>query len=118
MKSHWGHEVSTAKWCVEQVYLRVCAWKKLEPEKKFWQEENWKKFYRLQIILANELIKLYSESSVINGIKQYKPFTLRDIKLDKAIENFYKDEIRSKPVEVKTFSTKKEISLRDKLKNL
>lgn len=116
-KSYWGHQTNAPRYIVEQVYLNVCKWKKLEPVAKFWNLPEWSKFYRLQIILANELIKLYSESSVVNGIKHFKPCTLRNIELDKVIEKFYKAEL-TKPKEVEQFGVPKTNSLRDRLKEL
>jgi hypothetical protein len=58
---------------------------------KFWELEEWLKYYKYQIMLANQLIKKYGEHAVIAALmdkRSWKTFSLRSKFLIKVIEEY------------------------------
>jgi hypothetical protein len=58
---------------------------------KFWNTDKWKKVYQYQVVLANRLIKKYSEKSVsqaINSNELRRAYSLRHPKVDDVVRRY------------------------------
>lgn len=85
-KSKYESRYSPGGYCTAAQYLvEICCENKArlagkELPYKFWELEEWAKFFRSQIRAANQLIKKYNEKAVIQVLKEQKnkkTFSLR-----------------------------------------
>ena len=70
---------------------------------KFWNTEKWQKTYQHQVILANRLIKKYSERAVskaINSRELSRAYSLRHPKVDEVVKR-YDDETKREDLKIK-----------------
>ena len=61
-------ECSEAQYLTEIVTERYARSQNKSLQPKFWNNLEWKSFYRQQIIAANALLKLYSLQSIVNAL--------------------------------------------------
>jgi hypothetical protein len=109
-----GKDVKIEQILVETVCMRLAKFKKEEIRPGFWKLPGWSKFYKLQIILAHQLTKIYPTHNVLDGLNRcYFVCTLRDKRLDDAIQESIDRE--PKPIEksVGTWQSTKRNKLRD-----
>ncbi len=124
----WVH---AAQYITELICEKKAQVDKKELPLKFWELEEWLKFYRYQITLANKLIKEYGEHVIISALKDnrmWKTYSLRSPFLKNVIEEYKnKDEVARKIAtqieydfsEKKTFeSNNSKKSIVSKLKDL
>ena len=75
-----GKEVSAAQYITEIICEHKALIEKKDLHYRFWQNEEWSKFYRDQISASNKLLKKYSAKSIIAALKDEKAkriFSLR-----------------------------------------
>lgn len=75
-----GKEVSAAQYITEIICEHKALIEKKDLHYRFWQNEEWSKFYRDQISSSNKLLKKYSAKSIIAALKDEKAkriFSLR-----------------------------------------
>lgn len=79
-KSRWPSKYSPKGWVTASQYLveLVCEAKARKEEKllpiKFWELKEWAKYFAFQSVLANRLMKEFSELALIKAIKDPKCF--------------------------------------------
>lgn len=124
----WVH---AAQYVTELICEKKAKTENKELPLKFWELDEWLKFYKYQITLANKLIKQYGEHVIISALndkRMWKTYSLRSPFLKNVIEE-YKDkkEIAEKIAksveynfsEKKTFeSSNRKKSIISKLKDL
>ncbi len=84
-----GTFITAAQYITEMVCEKKASIQRMQIGQHFWNQPAWAKFYRMQILAANGLLKIYSEQAVIAALKS-KPasriFSLRAPHLDAIIE--------------------------------
>jgi len=98
-KSRYQHK-STGDYCTCAAFVaEIMCMKKAEHENKgslpfkFWNVEPWKKFFMLQTIKANRLLKKYSEAGLVkavnsNEFKYKKIFSLNHPAVEEIIKKY------------------------------
>lgn len=108
-KSRYPSRYSTNKFVTAAQYITelICEKKAKQDKKelplKFWDLPEWNKYYRQQIVAANQLLKQYKEKAVIAALKNPKSFytySLRAPFLKKLIEQ---EEAKIIEIEPKSF---------------
>lgn len=65
---HTDKKITAAQYLAEQMCTRLAAKNGKVLSNRFWFEKKWKNYFNYQCLLANKLIKLYNETSVIQAI--------------------------------------------------
>lgn len=107
-------EIRLESYLAETICLRVAKFKNQTLSAGFWKLPQWAKFYKLQMIFAHQLTKIYPPDCVLKGLEMcYFVCTLRDKRLDNAIQQCV-DRL-PKPIEksVGTWQKTKKNKLRD-----
>lgn len=106
----WVH---AAQYITELICEKKAKTQKKDLPIKFWELNEWLKFYKYQISLANKLIKEYGEHVVISALndkRMWKCYSLRSPFLKNVIEEYKNKEIIQKKIIKKVeydFSQKK-----------
>src|SRR5690606_27653887 len=107
-----GGNISAAQWLTEEICLHKAESEKRFLPQKFWEDDEWAKFFRQQIPAANNLLKKYPAQAIMAAIKNpraKKIFSLRAAFLIPIIEDEVKKlklfESKAKESEVKEIST-------------
>lgn len=69
---------------------------------KFWELDEWLKFYKYQIMLANKLLKKYHEYSIIGALhdkRMWKTYSLRSPFLEAVIKEYEKKKVAAEKIE-------------------
>lgn len=85
--------VTAAQYITELVCEKKAQNERKELPQKFWNLPEWKKFFAMQVLAANELLKIYPAKAVIlalNDGRTKKMFSLRFPALDAVIEEYKK----------------------------
>ena len=64
-----GSFVTAAQYIAELMCERQALRKKLDLPQKFWQIDHWKKPYKIQLIAAQGLLKIYEPKAILNALK-------------------------------------------------
>ena len=64
-----GSFVTAAQYIAELMCERQARRKKLDLPQKFWQIDHWKKPYKIQLIAAQGLLKIYDAKAILNALK-------------------------------------------------
>lgn len=96
-KSRYKSRYSPQGWVHAGQYITelICE-KKAKVDKKelplrFWKLDEWNKFYRYQIMLANRLVKKYNEHAIVSALldnRTWKTYSLRSPFLIRIIEEY------------------------------
>lgn len=81
--------VTPAQYITELICEKLAKKNKKTLTLKFWENEEWSKFYRQQIIVANGLLKIYSDKAIVlalNSKKAWSIYSLRAPHLDPIIQ--------------------------------
>lgn len=103
--SKYPSRYSPQKWVTAAQYLTelICEKKAQTSGKelpiKFWEFDEWKKYYKWQIGLANKLIKKYDPDALIRALKANKRIYSLRYPFDKIIDK-YKVADQEKPVDM------------------
>lgn len=69
-KSIYGNGfVTPAQYLTEALCFLVARQKGVNLSDRFWQEEEWAKFFRRQVALANELLEEYDIQAILKALK-------------------------------------------------
>jgi hypothetical protein len=86
-------KVSAAQYIAELVCFNRAAKLNIELPIYFWNAPQWKKFYTLQLIKANQLLKNFEESYIIKFIRQQRIWSLAPTWIVQALEKFVPDNL-------------------------
>ena len=64
-----GSFVTAEQYIAELMCERQARRKKLDLPQKFWQIDHWKKPYKIQLIAAQGLLKIYDAKAILNALK-------------------------------------------------
>ena len=64
-----GSFVTAAQYIAELMCEKQARRKKLDLPQKFWQIDYWKKPYKIQLIAAQGLLKIYDVKAILNALK-------------------------------------------------
>lgn len=64
-----GHECTQQHYLVEFVISRKAKKLGLSLPHKFWNTDEWKKEYKLQMIAANSLLKIFTATEILEGLR-------------------------------------------------
>lgn len=81
--------VTAAQYITELICEKLAKTKKKKIGLKFWENQEWATFYKQQIIVANGLLRIYSEKAIIaalNNKRAWNIYSLRAPHLDKIIQ--------------------------------
>ena len=114
-----GRDIIPERYIVELISLKLAKVKKIKLEYGFWNEEDWKSYYKFQIRLAYQLTAMYPHEQIVKALDDPEcyVFTLRDDRLVDFIKKYKQTKTFEAP-EVKTFGTRKEKSNRENLGDL
>jgi hypothetical protein len=104
-----GKEIAAAQYLAEMMCERMAQKNRKELPQRFWNQPEWKKSYRSQLLAAQGLLKIYDESVVIRAVKNLKGiYSLRAPSLDDAIKEEKKkaEANKDKKANVKRVDTK------------
>lgn len=82
-------QVTAAQFITELICEKKALKQKKDLPQQFWKIDEWKAYYRQQILAANALLKMYDEIAIIKALKSersYGVFSLRAPQLDTIIE--------------------------------
>lgn len=119
----WVH---AAQYVTELICEKKAKTENKELPIKFWELDDWCKFYKYQIMLANRLIKEFGEHSIIAALhdsRMYKTYSLRSPFLEKIVKEYAdKAEAAKKIMQSKTidydFSDKKKFDSNNNKKSI
>jgi hypothetical protein len=83
--------VHAAQYITEVICEKKAQIDKKELPIKFWELDEWRKFYKYQITLANKLLKKYGEHSIIAALKDkrmWRTYSLRNPFLENVIKEY------------------------------
>ena len=72
-------DVTAAQYIAELICEKRATSTKRELPIRFWVLEEWAKYYKYQIMLANKLLKQYRDTSIVKALldsRSYKTFSL------------------------------------------
>jgi hypothetical protein len=92
-KSHLdGREVIAERYIVELVSLKLAKVKKIKLEAGYWNDPEWKDYYKFQIRHAYKLTAIYPSEAVVKALQSdCGVYTLRDSKLPSIIIKYIKE---------------------------
>lgn len=72
--------VTPAQYITEIICEKLAKRNKKTLPLKFWENEEWSKFYRQQIIVANGLLKIYSDKAIVAALKNKKAWSIYSLR--------------------------------------
>lgn len=64
--------VAPAQYLTEALCFLVARQRKIDLPDKFWENDDWAKFFRHQIVLANKLLKEYDINAILSALKDWR----------------------------------------------
>ncbi len=77
-----GGQITAAQFLAEIMCERKAAIDKNDLPVKFWNNPKWKKFFCLQVIYANSLLKLYSDKAILSVLKDPRTKKIYSLRLE------------------------------------
>jgi hypothetical protein len=84
-----GEACTSAQYIAEILITRRAKKEKKPLPHKFWNDDNWKKKFKVEMIAINSLLKIYDEMAVVKALESQKGKTIYSIRcpwLDELIE--------------------------------
>lgn len=108
--------ITAAQYIVELVCENIALKKSTQLPYKFWNNNDWKSIFKRQLLLANGLLKIYDEQSIIKALRTYQGKKIQSLAaawiLDKIIDDFQKQKDSQQVVATPEVTEKTEIRKR------
>lgn len=108
--------ITAAQYITELVCENMAAKNKQSLPARFWNMPNWCNVFKRQLMLANQLLKIYDEQSIIKALQSQegkKVWSLAaEWKLDKIIDKIQQQRDANKQVEIKPIVVEQKESVR------
>lgn len=75
-----GGFVTAAQYITEIICEKLAKKNKKTLTLKFWENDDWSKFYRQQIIVANGLLKIYSDKAIVAALRSNKAWSIYSLR--------------------------------------
>lgn len=72
--------VTAAQYITEIICEKLAKKNKKTLPLKFWENDEWSKFYRQQIIVANGLLKIYSDKAIVAALKNKRAWSIYSLR--------------------------------------
>lgn len=117
-KSQSGKECTFQQYIVEMMCIRNAQSKNQKLEPGFWNKDSWRKFYKLQIIKANALLRAFSQQAILAALNSKKGEKIWSLYWKDLPELIIIEEERIVSLKSKFDSTKENIVTKDDIEHM
>ena len=90
--------ITPAQYIVEIICERIAKKHQKGLPYRFWEDENWAKIFKLQIILANRYLKQYTPETIIRGLNSKRAKNVFSLGAKFILDSVFQDESKKEVI--------------------
>lgn len=107
-----GEECTAAQFISEIIIIRRYKKQNKVLPHKFWNESLWKKEFKMEIIAAHALLRVYPEEAVVSAIKSKNAEWITSLRIKKLVE-YIKEEMQKNISKKESLSSASSLNITD-----